>query len=414
MERKSFKLYGESDIKLKISHSFASQQKIKLSSKEKRDLFLEGFLTFILLILLNLATIVVLEYIIKISTPFYHFWISFYHFIEELTKRSKWLSPEFIFVTLFIIIDGLILYWRILRRYRQHLLKHIIDELHFIAQGNYDHRIPFELGGDLGRIIDSINILVESTMNALEEERRIEQSKDELITNVSHDLRTPLTSILGYLNLIEAKEYDSEAECAHFSHIAYVKAQQMQSLVDDLFEFTKMRSTSVQLSLMQFDMLQLLIQVAISFELEAEAQGITIDVISPNESLWMCGDNEKLVRVFSNLISNALHHGHQATIIQLIAKEHDGQIQITVRNNGEKIPKTALPHLFDRFYRVEMSRSQTTGGSGLGLAITKSIILLHQGTIYASSNDQWTSFFITLPKQGPTNKEADISENISE
>ncbi|MCG3562148.1 hypothetical protein L8957_28705, partial [Klebsiella pneumoniae] len=103
----------------------------------------------------------------------------------------------------------------------------------------YDHRIPFELSGDLSRVVTSINGLVDSTVAAIEDERKIEKSKDELITNVSHDIRTPLTSIIGYLGLIEDGQYHSEEDLLKYTHTAYIKAKQMKSLVDDLFEYTK-------------------------------------------------------------------------------------------------------------------------------------------------------------------------------
>ncbi len=98
-----------------------------------------------------------------------------------------------------IAADAGVVYWRLLRRYHQMQLRHIIDELHYIANGHFDHRIPFTLKGDTQRVVTSVNALVDSVISSMEDERRIEKSKDELITNVSHDLRTPLTSIIGYL-----------------------------------------------------------------------------------------------------------------------------------------------------------------------------------------------------------------------
>lgn len=275
--------------------------------------------------------------------------------------------------------------------------RHIIGELHYISNGHYDHRIPFELKGDLGRLITSINALVDSTVEAIEDERRIEQSKDELITNVSHDIRTPLTSIIGYLGLIEEGKYSNEEELLKYTQIAYSKSKQMKVLVDDLFEYTKVRQADTPLYNVSFDMNQLLEQLVVDYELEASKTGRVIEFLPSQPCLFMSGDTEKLVRVLDNLLSNALKYGADGTRIIIISERLDEEAVITIKNDGETIPQEALDHLFDRFYRVDESRSRQTGGTGLGLAIAKSIISLHQGYIYAESNDRWTSFIIHLP-----------------
>ena len=134
------------------------------------------------------------------------------------------------------VVDVIVVYWRLVRRYHQMQLRHIINELHYIADGHFNHRIPFQLKGQMQRVVASVNALVDSTIKAMEDEREIERSKDELITNVSHDIRTPLTSIIGYLGLIEDKQYRSEEDILKYTHTAYLKSKQMKSLVDDLFE----------------------------------------------------------------------------------------------------------------------------------------------------------------------------------
>ncbi|OJG76983.1 histidine kinase [Enterococcus pallens] len=297
----------------------------------------------------------------------------------------------------FFVVDALIVFWRLIRRYRQMQLRHIINELHYIANGNYDYRIPFELRGDLSKVVASINGLVDSTVAAIEDEREIEKSKDELITNVSHDIRTPLTSIIGYLGLIEDGQYQSKEEVLKYTHIAYTKAKQMKSLVDDLFEYTKVRQPTVPVNAISFDMVQLLEQLAADFELEANKKNVQISVETSESSLIMDGDTEKLVRVFNNLITNALKYGGGATQIVMQLEKANTEAIITVKNNGTPIPRESLDQLFDRFYRVDESRSQEISGTGLGLAISQNIVNLHGGYIYAQSNKQWTSFIIHLP-----------------
>lgn len=384
-------------LAIKLKDKPKKHNRIILTSKEKSELLIEGIVTIILLILLNLAMYMLLIQIVQsslsienlisnISTSIYD---TFYSPTSYAFKK-----PIFFLLG---IIDLSILYWRLIRRYRQMQQRHIISELHYISNGHYDHRIPFELSGDAGKLIRSINALVDSTVEAIEEERRIEQSKDELITNVSHDIRTPLTSIIGYLGLIEEKKYSSDEELLKYTHTAYMKARQMKVLVDDLFEYTKVRQSNTPLSIMTFDMQQLIGQVVVDFELEASKKNVTVDFEASPSSLMMEGDTEKLVRVFDNLLSNALKYGVNGKQIIIHSEKIGSEVVITVKNDGKEIPKQSLDLLFDRFYRVEESRSQQTGGTGLGLAIAQSIVTLHNGYIYATSENGWTSFVIHLP-----------------
>ena len=381
----------------KNANTLHDNKKIVLTSKEISELFAEGIVTVILLLLLNVSLLVILSAIIKSSPNLQDaIFETKFIFSQNLDNDLFWSGRNFI-IPIFLIVDALVLYWRLHQRYKQMQLRHIISELHYIAEGNYDYRIPFELKGDLNRIIQSINGLVDSTMMAIEEERKIEQSKDEFITNVSHDIRTPLTSIIGYLGLIEDKQYHSEEELLKYTHTAFMKAKQMKSLVEDLFEYTKVRQSSVPIYYITFDMVQLVEQLAVDFELEAAKKGIEIIVQANQKQIMMEGDTEKIVRVFNNLISNALKYGKGATQIVVDLEQISQEVIITVKNNGQMIPQKSLEQLFDRFYRVEESSSQETGGTGLGLAISQSIIALHGGYIYAKSNPEWTSFIIHLP-----------------
>lgn len=386
-----------------MSNNFShprAHKRIVLTSKEISELFAEAIVTVVLLLLLNISIVVILSNLINNAPSLKDAVFQARYVFVENFKTDVFLNARFFLFPLFFLLDGIILYWRLIRRYRQMQLRHIISELHFIAEGNYDHRIHFELKGDLSRVVASVNGLVDSTVAAIEDERRIEQSKDELITNVSHDIRTPLTSIIGYLGLIEDRQYHSEEELLKYTHTAYTKAKQMKSLVDDLFEYTKVRQPSNPLHLISFDMVQLVEQLAADFELEASKKGIRILTTANPDHLSMEGDTEKIVRVFNNLLTNALKYGKHATQIIIEVERIGTEAVITVKNDGQMIPKRSLDLLFDRFYRVEESRSKETGGTGLGLAIAQSIVALHGGYIYATSTPSWTSFIIHLPLAG--------------
>jgi len=378
---------------------------LKLTAREKSELFGEGFVTVILLLLLNLSLLILLNEFIRTNPGLER---GIFQIKESITigpnNYRVWSYQNF-FIFFMVIVDVWVVYWRLMRRYKQMQLRHIISELHYIADGHFDHRIPFTLKGDTQRVVDSVNALVDSVIESMDEERKIEQSKDDLITNVSHDLRTPLTSIIGYLGLIENKQYKTKDDVLKYTHTAFLKAEQMKSLVEDLFEYTKVRQTSTKMTFSEISVEPMLEQLAASFELEAQKKQIEIGVKTTPTALKIEADAEKLGRVFNNLISNALKYAKGGRHINLEANQNGQQITFIVSNDGEQIPEKSLNHLFERFYRVESSRSKATGGTGLGLAIAQSIVELHQGKIRVESSEKLTSFIIDLPlKQHKSNK----------
>lgn len=370
---------------------------LKLTGREKSALFFEGVVTVALLILINVAVIGIIQGVIQ-SNPGLASGIF-------IIKQSLWFGPyhtqiwsyQRIVIGLLMLLDGWVVWWRLKRRYHQYQMDHIIAELHYIAQGHLDHRIPFRLKGSEQHVITSVNALVDSAVQSMNDERQIEKSKDELITNVSHDLRTPLTSIIGYLRLIEDKQYHSEEDIVKYSHIAYEKAKQMKTLVDDLFEYTKVQQHGAPVNMMTVDLSQLLEQVSASFELEGQKRGIEVSSTTQPTPLLVDADPEKLGRVFSNLVANALKYGNGASYIKIDARQVGASVVIEVANDGTQIPAASLGHLFERFYRVESSRSKDTGGTGLGLAIVKSIVDLHHGEVEVTSTPQVTTFTVILP-----------------
>lgn len=369
-----------------------------LSRSEKWILVGEGFITAGIIVLMYYSAYQIFQLMVKAFPRFFQdFWVFGDLFIEMKDQSLLAVNP---FVYIFLIISAVVaIIWRLKRRYRNYELRHIIDELHYIAQGHFEHRIPPSSDNNLQDFVDSIHVLVDSTVAAMEEERRIEQTKDELITNVSHDIRTPLTSIIGYLGLVEEGRYDSIEQARGYIHTAYKKSRQMKWLVDDLFEYTTVRQTNTPLNRIRFDMVQLLEQLAIDFQIDADEMDMKLEVLSSVSKYIMEGDSEKLVRVFSNLLSNAFKYGKDGDIIAMELTPVDNErVRITFKNNGERIPDEALEQLFERFYRAETSRTQETASTGLGLAIAKGIIELHDGTITAETSEKWTKFIIELPK----------------
>ena len=197
---------------------------MKITRKEKSQLILEGLVTIGLIGLLYYAAFVILSRVVLAFPEIIRsLWIFGDAIISIQSNQVISITPFFGFIL--FIIATIAIHWRLKRRYRQMQLHHIISELHYIAEGHYEHRIATDFSSDMKKVVDSIHVLVDSTVKAMEEERKIEQSKDELITNVSHDIRTPLTSIIGYLGLIQQGSYKDEEELLKYPHTAYTKAK---------------------------------------------------------------------------------------------------------------------------------------------------------------------------------------------
>ena len=370
---------------------------MKLTGREKSSLILEGVVTVVLLVLLNMAIIMIIQDVIQGNPGVTNGIFMIKQSLRLGPFQTQIWSYQRIIIALFVVIDAWVVWWRLRRRYHLYQMNHIIGELHYIAQGHLDHRIPFRLKGSEQHVISSVNALVDSAVKSMDDERKIEKSKDELITNVSHDLRTPLTSIIGYLGLIEDKQYQSEEDILKYTHTAYEKAKQMKNLVEDLFEYTKVQQHGAPVNIMQIDLNQLLEQLTASFELEGQHRGIEISSKVVPNPLMIEADPEKLGRVFNNLGANAFKYGNGASYIRVDARQRADQVEVTVANDGTPIPAQSLDHLFERFYRAEASRSRATGGTGLGLAIVKSIVDLHHGTVTVTSDENETAFVVTLP-----------------
>lgn len=223
-----------------------------------------------------------------------------------------------------------------------------------------------------------------------------EQRKDELVMYLAHDIRTPLTSVIGYLNLLE-EEPDMPAEQrAKRVHIALEKAYRLEAMINEFFEITRYNSQQITLSKETIDLHYMLVQLSDELSPVFAPRGNTV-ALHLAEDLTVEADPEKLARVFSNILKNAASYSYPRTEITISAEKSEHKVIIQFQNSGEDIPSEALASLFDKFYRADKSRSSDTGGTGLGLAIAKEIVVLHGGTISAASKNHVVTFTISLP-----------------
>ncbi|MDF2652697.1 MAG: two-component system sensor histidine kinase [Paenibacillus sp.] len=266
-----------------------------------------------------------------------------------------------------------------------------------ISRGNLDFRIVKKSNDELGVLAESMNEMTAVLQQTIEEERMAEKTKTELITNVSHDLRTPLTLIMGYLRLLKDHNYTDEQQAGSYVNIAYSKSEKLKGLIEDLFEYTKLSNHGEKLSLKKVCLNELLEQLLEEHVTHAEANQLSFYRMLPNEKLWVDLDADKIIRVFDNLITNAVNYSFKPGQIKVAMFRDNGFVHICISNRGTPIPQAELERLFDRFYRLDESRStESGGGSGLGLAIAKSIIDFHGGQIWAECVEEDIRFWVKL------------------
>ena len=236
------------------------------------------------------------------------------------------------------------------------------------------------------------NILIQREQAA----RAAEQRKNELVMYLAHDIRTPLTSIIGYLRLLEQIPNLQDEEKKKYVHISLEKTYRLEKMINEFFEITCYNTQQITIASKAIDLYYLLAQV-IDEHLPLFTEHGNYITFHAAESLEVCGDPERLARVFNNLLKNAVAYSSKGTEITVNAEETPEHIVVTVSNHGKTVPDDKLETLFEKFYRLDESRTSNTGGTGVGLAIAKEIVLLHGGTISADSKNGLTTFTVKLP-----------------
>ncbi len=245
-----------------------------------------------------------------------------------------------------------------------------------------------------------LNAVKRTLAERKEQTAQAERRKDELVMYLAHDIRTPLTSVIGYLNLLEEEPDSPPEQRAKRVHIALDKAYRLETMMNEFFEITRYNSQQITLSKESVDLYYLLVQLSDELTPLLAERGNSV-ALEMAEDLTVRGDAEKLARVFGNLLKNAAAYSDPYTEITVSAGRMEQNVVIRFQNQGPDIPQEKLEALFDKFYRLDQARSSGTGGTGLGLAIAKEIVLLHGGSIQASSGGRTVAFTIRLPGGEP-------------
>lgn len=311
----------------------------------------------------------------------------------DQTQAFQSFKPFLIPIMVVVSIGGIgYISYRFMLRPLEHL-NEVADAAQKLA---HPTEAPIKLSAELKSIEDDLNRVREQTLQSVKNEQLSIHRKDDLLVYLAHDLKTPLTSVLGYLKLIEDEPDITPELVCKYAGIARKKALRLEELINEFFEITRFNTQKLSLEPSSVNLSRMLMQITYEFNPILAEKGLEWDLEIADNIEITC-DADKLGRAVDNLIRNAVNYCYSNTKIFFSLTEVTDSIRICIQNKGQTIPPEKLERIFEQFYRLDESRSSENGGSGLGLAIAKEIIELHHGTISAYSEDESIRFIIQLP-----------------
>ncbi|RNB86957.1 sensor histidine kinase [Brevibacillus fluminis] len=310
-----------------------------------------------------------------------------------------------IYFFLLIFIPLAILFFYIFTKPYTTYFQELSTGIHHLANGDFSRRMHISSNDEFGNIAKDMNLASEKLQKAVERGDFAENSKNQLVLNLAHDLRTPLTSVLGYLDLILREEQLTLEQIRHYATIAFTKSQRLEMLIDELFEITRMNYGTVAIEQDSIDLGELLIQLNEELYPSFEKNHLIARVnVTPH--LTIQGNGELLARVFENFLTNAIRYGHDGQFVDINSFRDGDEVVVQVINYGDPIPEKELPHIFEMFYTGDKARTQREGSTGLGLFIAKNIVEQHQGMVSVQSNLIRTLFEVRLPHESASQEPA--------
>jgi len=298
-----------------------------------------------------------------------------------------------VFIILIVWLAGFIFicfrYWRKTVAY----IEKLVEAGNALVQSDDERiRLPIELA----TIEDQLNQIKTESRKNQRAAKDAEQRKNDLVVYLAHDLKTPLTSVIGYLTLLHDEQQISEELRERYLSVSLEKAQRLEELINEFFEITRFNLSTLILDISEIHLSRMLEQIVYEFGPMLKAKNLSC-TLSSEKDLTIKGDVIKLERVFDNLLRNAVNYSFQESDIIVTAVRCEAGVKMQFINHGNTIPAQKLDHIFDQFFRLDTARSSSTGGAGLGLAIAKEIVELHKGTISAESENEIIKIEIFLP-----------------
>lgn len=315
---------------------------------------------------------------------------------ETVAKEMYWKiigdNREFFLLIGFLILFAIFFYISLTK-----MTKYLDQVEKGIENVIVDSTDPIRLTTELKPIELKLNEIKATIKRQELEAIQSEKRKSDLVLFLAHDLKTPLTSVLAYLSILEEHPDLSKEERIKYTQIATDKAQRLEVLINEFFDITKFNLEDIKLEPIDINISLMLEQLADELYGVLQEKNLRCEV-DVEDNMVVFADPDKIARVFDNILRNAIAYCYENSTILITAKRKKGNIEIIFSNEGKRIPGDMLQTIFEKFYRVDEARSSGTGGAGLGLAIAKRIVLLHGGKIIAKSDDFRTQFIVTLPE----------------
>lgn len=342
-----------------------------------------------------------ITYIIyKILQYYYHTWVDYGDSLTDFRLFMNKIGDINIFLLIFIPLS-ILFFFLLTKRYSTYF-NEISSGIHYLARGDFQHQVEIQSNDEFNDIAKDINLASEKLKEAIDRGDFSESSKDQLVVNLAHDLRTPLTSVLGYLDLILKDDSLAKEQVTHFLTIAFTKSQRLEKLIDELFEVTRMNYGMLPVDKKRFNLTDLLHQLKEELYPVFENNHL-IARMNSSTHLPILGDGDMLARLFENLITNAIRYGYDGQYVDINGFIEANEMVVQVVNYGDSIPPDELPHLFDMFYTGDTARTNQVDSTGLGLFIAKNIAEQHNGSITVESSVIQTTFEVRLPNESEQN-----------
>jgi len=269
-----------------------------------------------------------------------------------------------------------------------------------IATGDFDSTVSIKSKDELGQLAKSLNTMADELRQKIENLKKMDTIRTDFVANVSHELKTPLTLIKGYIETLEDRALDDEQQTRKFIAIIKEHANRLENIINDLLHLSELELSKDCLDKTDFDLKALIDDIVLGFGRALEAKGATLNVNSQGNDFKIQADSHKIVQVFVNLIDNAIKYAADAGRVDISIQEDADELIVIVEDNGTGIPPEHIDRVFEPFYRVDKARSRKLGGTGLGLGIAKHIVAAHNGKITIESQPaKGTKVFVTLPRK---------------
>ncbi len=316
-----------------------------------------------------------------------------------------WYGNEFLYPILhlvqefpipFLLISWLIGFYIIFRVHWRKGFSYINTIVEASNQLVATNEESIKLPDELSFVEDRMNQIKQDAIRNAHRAQEAEQRKNDLIVYLAHDLKTPLTSVIGYLTLLRDERQISEDLQSKYLSVALDKAERLEDLINEFFEITRFNLSQISLEVSQVNLTRMLEQIIFEFQPILAEKNLKINLECP-DNLELKLDGNLMERVFDNLIRNAVHYSFKNTTINIVVKGEPYKVTLCFRNQGNTIPQDKLDRIFEQFFRLDPSRGTQTGGAGLGLAIAMQLVEAHQGTIKAYSENDTIEFHVSLP-----------------